>query len=309
MAHHIKCESLTKRFQGIKALNGLDLELEITQPTGIVGPNGAGKSTLFAILCGFISPTSGKVRVLDQAPDSSFIKGKLSLLPQDTSMFKGVDVLTQLKHYARLQNFNRHDAKKEVDHVLSLVQAAGFANQFPETLSFGQRKRIMLAQSLIGKPELILMDEPTSGLDPVAATEVRNLLRDLGNEYSVIISSHNLSEIEDICSDIAIMNKGKLVIHSSLSELKRSGQCFSLMLEAPSDVHLGDLLKEISGIGKIENDNKDMKSWIIHYESGSAEQLQIKILSKLGETGIAISELKKGKALADEISEIIKSDN
>ena len=309
MAHHIKCESLTKRFRGIKALNGLDLELKITQPTGIVGPNGAGKSTLFAILCGFISPTSGKVRVLDQAPDSSFIKGKLSLLPQDTSMFKGVDVLTQLKHYARLQNFNRHDAKKEVDHVLSLVQAAGFANQFPETLSFGQRKRIMLAQSLIGKPELILMDEPTSGLDPVAATEVRNLLRDLGNEYSVIISSHNLSEIEDICSDIAIMNKGKLVIHSSLSELKRSGQCFSLMLEAPSDVHLGDLLKEISGIGKIENDNKDMKSWIIHYESGSAEQLQIKILSKLGETGIAISELKKGKALADEISEIIKSDN
>lgn len=309
MAHHIKCESLTKRFQGIKALDGLDLELAITQPTGIVGPNGAGKSTLFAILCGFINPTSGKVRVLEHTPDSSYIKGKLSLLPQDTSMFKGVDVMTQLKHYARLQNFNRHEAKKEVDHVLSLVQATSFAKQFPETLSFGQRKRIMLAQSLIGKPELILMDEPTSGLDPVAATEVRNLLRELGNEYSVIISSHNLSEIEDICSDIAILNKGKLVTHSSLSELKRSGQCFSLMLESPCDVHLSELLKEISGISKIENDNKDMKSWIIHYESGSTEQLQIKILSKLGETGIAISELKKGKALADEISEIIKSNN
>jgi ABC-2 type transport system ATP-binding protein len=309
MANHIKCESLTKRFQGIKALDGLDLELEITQPTGIVGPNGAGKSTLFAILCGFISPTSGKVHVLEHAPDSSYIKGKLSLLPQDTSMFKGVDVMTQLKHYARLQNFNRNEAKKEVDHVLSLVQATSFAKQFPETLSFGQRKRVMLAQSLIGKPELILMDEPTSGLDPIAATEVRKLLRDLGNEYSVIISSHNLSEIEDICSDIAILNKGKLVIHSSLSELKRSGQCFSLMLEAPSNVHLSELLKEISGINKIENDNNDMKSWIIHYETGSAEQLQIKILSKLGETGIAISELKKGKALADEVSEIIKSNN
>jgi len=309
MTHHIKCETLTKRFQGIKALDGLDLELEITQPTGIVGPNGAGKSTLFAILCGFISPTSGKVRVLDHAPDSSYIKGKLSLLPQDTSMFKGVDVMTQLRHYARLQNFNRNEAIKEVDHVLAQVQATSFAKQFPETLSFGQRKRIMLAQSLIGKPELILMDEPTSGLDPVAATEVRNLLRELGNEYSVIISSHNLSEIEDICSDIAILNKGKLVIHSSLSELKRSGQCFSLMLEAPCDIHLSELLKEISGISKIENDNNDMKSWIIHYESGSAEQLQIKILSKLGETGIAISELKKGKALADEVSEIIKSNN
>ena len=309
MANHIKCESLTKRFQGIKALDELDLELEITQPTGIVGQNGAGKSTLFAILCGFISPTSGKVRVLEHAPDSSHVKGKLSLLPQDTSMFKGVDVITQLRHYARLQNFNRNEAKKEVDHVLSLVQATNFAKQFPETLSFGQRKRIMLAQSLIGKPELILMDEPTSGLDPVAATEVRNLLRELGNEYSVIISSHNLAEIEDICSDIAILNKGKLVIHSSLTELKRSGQCFSLRLEAPIDIHLSEFLNEISEIGKIENDNKDMKSWIIHYETGSAEQLQIKILSKLGETGIAISEFKKGKALADEISEIIKSDN
>jgi ABC-2 type transport system ATP-binding protein len=309
MTLHIKCESLTKRFQRIKALDGLDLELEITQPTGIVGPNGAGKSTLFAILCGFISPTSGKVQVLDHAPDSSHIKGKLSLLPQDTSMFKGVDVMTQLKHYARLQNFNRHEAKKEVEHVLSLVQATSFAKQFPETLSFGQRKRIMLAQSLIGKPELILMDEPTSGLDPVAATEVRKLLHELGNDYSVIISSHNLTEIEDICSDIAILNKGKLVIHSSLSELKRSGQCFSLRLEQPSDEHLSKLLKDISEISNIENDTNDLKSWLIHYESGSAEQLQIKILSKLGETGIAISELKKGKALADEISEIIKSDN
>lgn len=309
MTHHIKCESLTKRFQGIKALDGFNLELAVTQPTGIVGPNGAGKSTLFALLCGFISPTSGKVRVLGHTPDSSHIKGKLSLLPQDTSMFKGIDVITQLKHYARLQNFNRNEAQKEVEHVLSLVQATAFSKQYPETLSFGQRKRIMLAQSLIGKPELILMDEPTSGLDPVAATEVRKLLRDLGNEYSVIISSHNLSEIEDICSDIAILNKGKLVTHSSLSELKRSGQCFSLILETPCDIHLSKLLKEISGISKIENDNEDMKSWIIHYESGSAEQLQITILSKLGETGIAISELRKGKALADEVSEIIKSNN
>ncbi len=80
-------------------------------------------------------------------------------------------------------------------------------------------------------------------------------------------------------------------------------------MEAPIDIHLSEFLNEISEIGKIENDNKDMKSWIIHYETGSAEQLQIKILSKLGETGIAISEFKKGKALADEISEIIKSDN
>lgn len=309
MAHQIKCESLTKHYQGIKALDNLDLELEINQPIGIVGPNGAGKSTLFSILCGFIKPNSGKTKVLGYSPDAGAIKGKLALLPQDTSMFKGVDVLTQLKHYARLQNFNRHDAKKETERALSLVQATSFAKQFPETLSFGQRKRIMLAQALIGKPELILMDEPTAGLDPVAATEVRNLLRELGREYHVIISSHNLTEIEDICSDIAILNKGKLLIHSSLAELKQSGQCFSLKLDNTDTPHLPELLKEIKEISKIENDAKDQKSFLIYYNTGTAEQLQIKILSKLGEAGVPVSEFKKGKALADEIAEIIKGTN
>jgi ABC-2 type transport system ATP-binding protein len=309
MTQHIQCESLTKRYQGIRALDSLDLELDIDQPIGIVGPNGAGKSTLFAILCGFIKPTAGKVRIMGMTPDSASVKGKLSLLPQDTMMFKGIDVMTQLKHYARLQNLSRQDAVKEVEHVLSLVQATDFAKQLPETLSFGQRKRVMLAQSLIGKPELILMDEPTSGLDPVAATEVRRILRQLGNEYSVVISSHNLTEIEDICSDIAILNKGKLISHTSLFELTRSSQCFSLRLENPSADHLPELLKEISEISKIESDENDMKSYLIYYEGDSAEQLQIKILSKLGEKGIAVSELKKGKALADEISEIIKNNN
>lgn len=309
MTKHIQCESLTKSYKGIKALNGFDLELNITQPTGIVGPNGAGKSTLFSILCGFIRPNSGKVLVMGASPDSSENKGKLSLLPQDTAMFKGIDVFSQLKHYARLQDFNKSNAVKETEHVLSLVQGTGFAKQYPETLSFGQRKRVMLAQSLIGKPELILMDEPTSGLDPVAATEVRNLLRELGNEYSVVISSHNLAEIEDICTDIVIMNKGKLVTHSSLSDLTRSSQCFSLGLENASDVHLSEILRGIDGISKIENDRNDMKSWLIYYDDKSAESIQIKILSKLSELNIPVSELKKGKALADEISDVIKNNN
>jgi ABC-2 type transport system ATP-binding protein len=309
MTKHIQCESLTKYYKGVKALNGFDLELSINQATGIVGPNGAGKSTLFAILCGFIKPSSGKVLVMGEAPDSSGNKGKLSLLPQDTAMFKGIDVFSQLKHYARLQGLNKQAAIKEVEHVLSLVQGNNFGKQYPETLSFGQRKRVMLAQSLIGEPELILMDEPTSGLDPVAATEVRNLLRKLKNDFSVVISSHNLAEIEDICSDIVIMNKGKLVTHSSLSELTRTSQCFQLGLESAIDVHLSEILKEISGISKIENDKNDMKSWLIHYEGDSAESIQIKILSALGDHKIPVSELKKGKALADEISEVIRNNN
>ena len=202
MTQHIQCSALTKYYRGVKALDGLDLELEITRPTGIVGPNGAGKSTLFAILCGFIRPSSGTARILGHAPHRADIKGKISLLPQDTALFKGIDAFSQLVHFARLHGLNKKQAKKEAERVISLVQADKFMQQLPETLSFGQRKRIMLAQALMGKPSFILMDEPTSGLDPVTANEVRRLLQQLGTEYAIVISSHNLAEIEDICSDI-----------------------------------------------------------------------------------------------------------
>ena len=309
MNHQIYCETLVKRYGGVKALDGLDLTLKVNQATGIVGPNGAGKSTLFAILCGFIRPNSGTIKILGESPHASKIKGKLSLMPQDTSMFKGIDVYSQLKHYSRLQNFKNKDVDKEVDRVLDLVQASAFAKQFPETLSFGQRKRVMLAQALIGNPELILLDEPTSGLDPVAATEVRRLLQQMGNQLSLVISSHNLSEIEDICSDIAILNKGKLVIHTSLTDLKRTSQCFSLRLEERNDMHLSDILADVAGISRIESDKNDTRSYLIHYENCSAEQLQINILSTLNDKKIAVSELRKGKALADEISAILKNIN
>ena len=307
MTFHIQCNALNKYYQGIKALNAFDLELNISQATGIVGPNGAGKSTLFSILCGFIKPSSGNVLVMGDKPDAVNNKGKLALLPQDTAMFKGIDVSTQLKHYARLHGLNKKAAIKEVEHVLSLVQGNSFANQYPETLSFGQRKRVMLAQSLIANPELILMDEPTSGLDPIAATEVRNLLKQLREQFNIVISSHNLTEIEDICSDIVVMNKGKVISHASLAELTRTELCFRLMLEKASDQDLTEILKEISNISKVENDKNDMKSWLIYYENDSAETLQIKILSKLSEHKIGVSELRKGKALADEIFTVIKN--
>lgn len=309
MTAHIQCNSLSKYYKGIKALNQFDLDLTIAQATGIVGPNGAGKSTLFSILCGFIKPSSGEVLVMGDKPDSATNKGNMALLPQDTAMYKGIDVATQLRHYARLQGLNIKAAIKEVEHVLSLVQGNAFAKQYPETLSFGQRKRVMLAQSLIANPELILMDEPTSGLDPVAATEVRNLLRQLREKYSIVISSHNLSEIEDICSDIVIMDKGKVITHTSLSELTRTEQCFSLGLEHATDLHLSEILKEIGNITKVENDKNNMKSWLVYYENDSAEAVQIKILSKLSEHNIAVSELKKGKALVNEISAVIKNNN
>ena len=160
----IVCQSLTKRYGSLHALDSLDLEISGNEPVGLVGANGAGKSTLFAILCGFVKPTAGKISIFDKPVDSIQLKGKISILPQDVNMFRNLSVYQQLCHFARLQGFDKHAAKQESERVLSLIDIRQLGKQYPETLSFGQRKKVMLAQALIGNPELILLDEPTSGL-------------------------------------------------------------------------------------------------------------------------------------------------
>jgi len=198
MTNRIQCQGLGKHFGSVQALRALDMDIDLSEPTGLVGANGAGKSTLFAILCGFIRPSAGAVQVMGMDVQQPGLKGKLSILPQDTNMYKGISVHAQLCHYARLQGLNGCQARQEVEVTLERMDALSLARQYPETLSFGQRKKVLLAQALIGSPRIILLDEPTSGLDPVVTREVHKLLQQLAQEYSLFISSHNIDEIEGI---------------------------------------------------------------------------------------------------------------
>ena len=167
----IECRNLTRTFGSIRALDDLSITIPAQASVGLVGPNGAGKTTLFAILCGFLHPGKGSITVLGHKPDSARLKGHIGILPQDIPLMRGISVHAQLFLFARLQNFNKITARQEIDKIIQLVNIGSLIKQFPETLSYGQRKRITLAQALIGKPDLILLDEPTSGLDPVAAND------------------------------------------------------------------------------------------------------------------------------------------
>ncbi len=299
--------SLGKRFGHIHALNGLDLNIDITEPTGLVGANGAGKSTLFAILCGFIRPTTGTVRVLGEDAQHASLKGKLAILPQDTNMYSGFPVHIQLCHYARLQGFNKRAARQEVDSVLEQVGAAALAKQFPETLSFGQRKKVFLAQALIGSPQLILLDEPTSGLDPVVAHDVQQLLRQLSRRYSLFISSHNIAEIEGLCRNIVVLNHGKVSKTGTISELKRMHQCFRLRLDDTPAVDIKNIITALPDITSVEQEQADERRFMIFYTEGNANQAQLQVLAELQKLGLGVEELSKGTALADEISSLLQS--
>ena len=222
-------------------------------------------------------------------------------------MYRGISVAAQLGHYARLLGFSGQAAIAETKHALELVQAGALTGQYPETLSFGQRKRVMLAQALLGKPELILLDEPTSGLDPVATREVHKLLEQIGQQHSLLISSHNLAEIEDICHEIIIIKHGKLLTQSSINDLKQVGQCFRLRLERQPEQNVVSILEQINGVTSAACESSDGRQFQIDYMGVSDHDIQIAILSTMQKHGLGVSDLSKGAALADEIAALLQS--
>ena len=231
----LEVTGVAKSFRSVRALEGVDLRVPRGRIFGLVGPNGAGKTTFFAVVCGFLNADAGTVVVDGRAvrPRRPPPSGKVSLLPQDARFLPGVSVGRQLAYYARLQGLGRGRAKQEVRRVLGLVGLTGVIGRRPGTLSHGMLKRVGVAQAFLGDPELVILDEPTAGLDPQAARDVRSLLRTLRGDRTVVVSSHNLAEVEDLCHEVAILHEGRVVRHDTLAALLSQAAEVSLRLADP----------------------------------------------------------------------------
>ena len=306
MSALVECRDLHKSFGSIRALAGLTFSINNRTSVGLVGPNGAGKTTLFSVISSFLRPDSGTLSVLGHKPDSPRLKGRLGILPQDVPMLQGISVYAQLILLARLQGFSRRAADLEIERIISLSGISGLVSQFPETLSFGQRKRVILAQALIGNPDLVLLDEPTSGLDPVAANDVRALIRDLRAEHTFIISSHNLDEIRNICEEIIIIDKGNLVRHCTIQELIEHDNYLTIVLEhAPPDQLLQNL-KTLPAIVRITADAANPKKLSVQFQGAQPDEVQFRILELLRQHDAAVVEFSRGSALADKVVELVR---
>jgi ABC-2 type transport system ATP-binding protein len=207
----IECQGLTKRFGSTIALDNVTLSLPAGEPIALIGPNGAGKTTLLSLLCGFIKPTSGNVAVFGEAPGARELSGRLAALPQDALLDPRISVGRQLRLFARLQGMKKLQAREEVERVLHLVDLQGSIDTKPLNLSHGMRKRIAIAQALLGSPQLVLLDEPTAGIDPPNAKMIRDLIREQSEHTTFVVSSHNLDELERLCGSVVYLEKGKLI--------------------------------------------------------------------------------------------------
>jgi len=200
-----------------EVIAGLTLKVHRGETLGFVGPNGAGKTTTFNLTAGYLKPRSGQVHVLGGSPrDISRVKGKLAILPQDAQLVANVGILPQLTFFAELLGFEGTMAREEAMRVLELVGLADEVKKFPGHLSHGMAKRVGIAQAFLGSPELVLLDEPTAGLDPFAAKQVRDLIASMRGERTMVVSSHNLAEIQDLCTEIALIHQGKILRHDSV---------------------------------------------------------------------------------------------
>lgn len=225
----IEVDNVTRRFGSIVAIDQVSLSIARGSCFGLIGPNGAGKTTLFSMLCGFLKPTHGRLEILGKNPsESGVLKGVVGCLPQDAALPAHWKVGELLTYWARLSGLGApaEEARRALDCV-NLPEAWALDTG---ALSHGMAKRVGLAQALLGSPPVLCLDEPTAGLDPRNAAQLRNLIRQMKERHTVVLSSHNLAELEELCDATAILDRGRLLASGSLDALRAINDEFSVQL-------------------------------------------------------------------------------
>ncbi len=220
----IRTESLTKAYNGKKAVNRLDLEIAEGDIFGFLGPNGAGKSTTILMLVGMIEPTEGKcfINEIEVARNPLKVKEIIGYLPEDVGFYGNMSAAQNLDYFARFYNMDAHDRKARIEELLGLVQLDG-GSQKVGGYSRGMTQRLGLAQALLNDPKVLFLDEPTANLDPEGVFQYRKLITQLSEAgKTIFVSSHILSEVSKVCKTLGIISQGKLIARGTLEELKNN---------------------------------------------------------------------------------------
>jgi len=218
----IEVEDLRKHYGAFQALRGVDFTVDPGEILGFLGPNGAGKTTTMKILTGFLNPTSGKAVVAGQnvLSDSVAVRRRIGYLPENTPLYEDMTVREYLRFCGRLRRMGGSHLSERMDRVVGLTALEPKYRAPIKTLSKGYRQRVGIAQALLHEPEIIILDEPTVGLDPNQVVDLRALIREVGEDRTVILCSHILSEVEATCGRVVIINEGVIVADGTAAELK-----------------------------------------------------------------------------------------
>ncbi|MDE0447985.1 MAG: ATP-binding cassette domain-containing protein [Spirochaetaceae bacterium] len=264
----VTVEGVSKRYGQHLAVDDISFRVDDGEVVGFLGPNGAGKSTTMNIITGYLSATAGTVTVdgFDVLEDPDQVKRRVGYLPELPPLYLDMTVREYLRFVARLKKAERSTVGQQQERILELAGIAHVRDRLIKNLSKGYRQRVGLAQALVGSPRVLILDEPTIGLDPHQIIEIRNLIRELGHEHTIILSSHILPEVSAVCDRVIIINRGRLVASDTTENLGKrlhDSSEFRLRVAGTEEAALAALagvagVNEVSSQGTVEQGTVDL---------------------------------------------------
>jgi ABC-2 type transport system ATP-binding protein len=307
-----RLQRVTKRFGAKTAVDDVTLTIDVGVAYGLIGPNGAGKTTTFSMLAGYLAPSEGRVEVLGLPPASvDRLRARLAVLPQD-ALLPATDTVGEfLLHMARLQDIPKTKALEAAQRVLDEVAGREWWAQRCGSLSHGMAKRVALAQAFLGEPELVLLDEPTAGLDPRVAFEMRQLIHSKRGRCTIVVSSHNLQELEELCDAAAILDRGRVVASGSMAELTAANEEVRVKVAPGTRRGTQDgqvpvqKLRELPVVKSVELDEERLEI-VVYFERKTAEAETVigQVLWVLLNNKVRISGVSKGRGLEQRMMDV-----
>ena len=294
----IEVKNVTKRYGSTIAVDDISFEVKDGEVVGFLGPNGAGKSTTMNMITGFIEPTTGQIIVngndISKRPRKA--KKEIGYMPENVPLYYELTAKEFVSYMAELKLVKRSERKQEVEKVLKETGLEDVKNKLIRNLSRGYKQRVSMAGALVGNPDVIILDEPTVGLDPKQITEIRSLIKELGKNHTVILSTHILSEVSQICERVIIINKGKIVAidtPENLEKTTREKNGIMVTVEDPKDnmSHLKDKIKEIESVELVKDNEDGTKQYLI--TTSTDMDLRKPLFEVLPKEEIVIFELRK----------------
>ena len=294
----IQIENVTKKYGNFTAVNNLSFKIEEGEIVGFLGPNGAGKSTTMNMITGFIEPSSGRILVdgndISKKPKKA--KKQIGYMPEGVPLYNNLTVKEFVTYMAELKGVNSKEVKEKVKTVIEDIGITDVQNKLTRNLSRGYKQRVSMAGALVGNPKVIILDEPTVGLDPKQVTEIRALIKRLGKDHTVILSSHILSEVSQICDRVIIINKGEIIAIDTPENLERKVKQDNSIYVTVEDLEnkmdsVKEKLSNVKEVKLLEKNEDNTKKYKITAEEGI--DLRKNIFEVFAKEGITIFEMKK----------------
>lgn len=311
----IEVKNVTKKYGKTVAVDNISFTINEGEIIGLLGPNGAGKSTTMNMLTGFIEQTEGEIIIdgYNMLKKPKKAKREIGYMPEGVPLYTDLTVKEFVTYMAQIKNVDRKLRKEKVEKIIEQTGLKDVENKLARNLSRGYKQRVSMAGALVGEPKILILDEPTVGLDPKQITEIRNLIKELGKTHTIIISSHILSEISQICSKVIIINKGKIVAvdtPENLEEKVSNKNCVYVTVEDPENKmkEIKNKIKDIKRLELIEKNEDGTTQYMI--ESSENIDLRKTIFSELAKENITIFEMKKADTtLEDAFMKLIEGGN